>query len=106
AGVPLRSPEVLLGYLRGTATPSGLAVTAEWWERTYAKGVKVSDAEMASLEIEHHDICPRGNYTIRPRHSHRWNWGTAVACRARYAVVGSNVPIAAKVNDRELVSLW
>ena len=67
AGVPLRSPEVMLGYIRGTATPSGLAVTAEWWEREYAKGVAVSDAEMAGMEIEHHDICPRWNYTFKPR---------------------------------------
>lgn len=73
AGVPLRSPEVMLGYLRGTVTASGLGVTAEWWERTYAKGVKVSDAEMAELEIEHQDICPRWNYTISPRSTHQWN---------------------------------
>jgi superfamily II DNA or RNA helicase len=59
-------------YIRGTATPSGLAVTAEWWEREYAKGVAVSDAEMAGMEIEHHDICPRWNYTIRPRDTYRW----------------------------------
>ena len=38
AGVPLRTPEVMLGYIRGTTTPSGLGVTAEWWEREYAKG--------------------------------------------------------------------
>jgi hypothetical protein len=73
AGVPLRSPEVMLGYIRGTETPSGLRVTAEWWERTYAKGVKVSGTEMQELDIEHHDICPRWNYTIRPRDTHRWN---------------------------------
>jgi DDE family transposase len=73
AGVPLRSPEVMLGYIRGTETPSGLRVTAEWWERTYAKGVKVSGTEMQELDIEYHDICPRWNYTIRPRDTHRWN---------------------------------
>ena len=73
AGVPLRSPEVMLGYLRGTATPSGLGVTAEWWEREYAKGVKVPDAEMQELDIEHHDVCPRWNYTIKPRGTHQWN---------------------------------
>jgi hypothetical protein len=73
AGVPLRSPEVMLGYIRGTATPSGLAVTAEWWERDYAKGVKVAKAEMAELDIERHEFCPRWNYTIRPRDIHQWN---------------------------------
>jgi hypothetical protein len=73
AGVPLRSPEVMLGYLRGTATASGLGVTAEWWEGEYAKGVKVLDAEMQELDIEHHDVCPRWNYTIKPRGTHQWN---------------------------------
>ncbi len=73
AGVPLRTPEVMLGHIRGATTGSGLEVTAEWWEREYAKGVKVSDAEMQELDIEHHDICPRWNYTIRPRGIHRWN---------------------------------
>jgi hypothetical protein len=33
----------------------------------------VSDAEMAELNIEYHDTCPRWNYTIKPRDSYRWN---------------------------------
>lgn len=69
AGVPLQSPEVLLGFLRGTTSKSGLRVTAEWWRRTYARGVKVSAAEMRELEIEHHKVCPCWNYTITPRDS-------------------------------------
>jgi Rhodopirellula transposase DDE domain len=73
AGVPLRSPEVMLGYIRGTTTAGGLGVTAEWWERTYPKGIKVPAAEMQKLDIEHHDICPRWNYTITPRNVHQWN---------------------------------
>lgn len=73
AGVPLRDPGVMLGFLRGTTTQSGLRVSAEWWERRYAKGVKVSDAQMAEWEIDHHDICPRWNYTISPRHGYQWN---------------------------------
>jgi hypothetical protein len=73
AGVPLRTPEVLLGYLRGTTTETGLEVTATWWERQYIKGIKVSDAEMAKLSIEYHDTCPRWNYTIKPRGIQQWN---------------------------------
>jgi hypothetical protein len=73
AGVPLQSPGVLLGYLRGTATRTGLRVTAEWWPRPYVRGVKVSAAEMANLCIEPHDICPRWNYTITPRGMEQWN---------------------------------
>jgi hypothetical protein len=73
AGVPLQSPEVMLGFLRGTTTGTGLRVTAEWWDRTYPKGVKVSAAEMAELSIEPHETCPRWNYTIMPRGMEQWN---------------------------------
>jgi len=67
AGVPLQSPEVMLGFLRGSATKTGLRVTAEWWPRSYERGVKVSAAEMAKRCIEPHEVCPRWNYTISPR---------------------------------------
>lgn len=73
AGVPLSAPEVLLGFLRGTTTKTGLRVTAEWWERKYPKGEKVSAAEMADLRVTPHDICPRWNYSIEPRGIEQWN---------------------------------
>ena len=53
---------------RRAAAPDG----ETGWAVT-ARGVKVSDAEMRELDIEHHDICPRWNYTIRPRGNHQWN---------------------------------
>lgn len=71
AGTPLRSPEVMLACLRGTRSRTGLRVTAEWQPRTYAKGIKVSNAEMAELHILKHDTCPQWNYTIEP--SYLWN---------------------------------
>ncbi len=73
AGVPLRSPEVMLGFLRGTTTETGLVVTAEWWEKKYTKGIKVTKAQMAELCIERHDTCPCWNYTIKPRGWEQWN---------------------------------
>jgi len=73
AGVPLRTPEVMLGYLRGTRTKTGLRVTAEWWEQRYSKGIRVSDEEMAELNLEREDICPKWNYTILPRKTYQWN---------------------------------
>lgn len=71
AGVPLRSPEVMLACVRGTQTRTGLGVTAAWQPRLYAKGVKVSNAAMAQLQILKHDTCPQWNYTIEP--SYLWN---------------------------------
>ena len=70
AGVPLRTPAMMLGFLRGTTTTTGLRVSAEWWERTYSTGVKVTDTEMKELALEPHDLCPRWNYTIHPRSPH------------------------------------
>jgi hypothetical protein len=71
AGVPLRSPEVLLACLRGTQTRTGLRVTAEWRDRVYPKGLKVSTAEMQALHLIKHEVCPQWNYTIEP--SYLWN---------------------------------
>jgi hypothetical protein len=67
AGQPLRTWEGMLGYLRGTTTATGLQVRADLHAGTYRTGERVSDAEMASLNLERHAVCPAWNYTIRPR---------------------------------------
>jgi Rhodopirellula transposase DDE domain len=67
AGCPLRTWEVMLGYLAETRTNSGLQVTAQRVSRVYATGLSVSDEEMATLNVQPHAICPAWNYTIRPR---------------------------------------
>jgi hypothetical protein len=36
-------------------------------EKVYAKGRRVSEAEMKTLNLERHEVCPEWNYTIRPR---------------------------------------
>lgn len=69
AGHPLRSWNTLLAYLRGTATSTGLSVTAEFHDRVYQKGQKVSDQDFALLNLERHAVCPQWNYTLRPRPS-------------------------------------
>jgi DDE family transposase len=67
AGIPLASAEVVLGYIRGTTTATGLRVSAEWTAKKYVTRVKVTQQEMNSLQIERHNICPQWNYTITPR---------------------------------------
>jgi hypothetical protein len=67
AGKPLRTWELLLGYIRGTTTTTGLRVEAFRHDGVYITGQKVSDAEMQTLNLERHDVCPTWNYTIRPR---------------------------------------
>lgn len=73
AGEPLRSVERLLAFVRGTATKTGLAVTAAVDEAVYPKGVRVSDAEMKGLKVRYHDTCPQWNYTLSPRFDPAWN---------------------------------
>jgi len=48
-------------------TRSGLTVQCRLDENTYDKGIKVSDAEMAKLNIEPADFHGEWNYTIKPR---------------------------------------
>ena len=67
AGEPLTSYEKALALIKSTKTEKGLKVEAELIEKEYKKGLKVNDEQMASLNIKHHDVCPKWNYTIKPR---------------------------------------
>jgi len=67
AGTPLRTFETMLGYLRDTTTTTGLRVTASLLEGVYQTGKRVTTAVMNALDVEPHVVCPRWNYTIRPR---------------------------------------
>jgi hypothetical protein len=46
---------------------AGLKVECALDTRTYEKGIKVSAAEMATLNIAGDDFHPEWNYTIKPR---------------------------------------
>jgi hypothetical protein len=67
AGQPLATWDTMLGYLRGTTTATGLTVRAALHTDIYQTGERVSDAEMATLNLTHHAVCPTWNYTLRPR---------------------------------------
>jgi hypothetical protein len=67
AGKPLRSFETMLAYIRGTTTKTGLKVKAYLLDGHYDKGVRVSDEQMEALNLQRHEVCPKWNYTIRPR---------------------------------------
>jgi Rhodopirellula transposase DDE domain len=66
-GKPLRSLPVMLAYIRGTTTKGGLVVRARSLRKKYKTKLKVSNRQMASLNLERHAVCPNWNYTIRPR---------------------------------------
>lgn len=67
AGKPLHTYEIMLGYIQGTTTTTGLKVKAGLVDRTYQTRIKVSDAEMASLNLTRRPVCPKWNYIISPR---------------------------------------
>lgn len=67
AGHLLTTWDTMLGYLRGTTTDTGLTVRAALHAGVYQTGERVSDAEMAALNLERHAVCPSWNYTLRPR---------------------------------------
>jgi len=67
AGKPLRTLDIMLGYIRGTTTKTGLSVKAFLQEGDYEKGQRVTKAEMDALSLQAHAVCPDWNYTIHSR---------------------------------------
>jgi hypothetical protein len=53
--------------IASTTTKAGLTVRCELDTRSYTKGIRVDDAEMATLNIVGDSFHPEWNYTIAPR---------------------------------------
>jgi hypothetical protein len=68
-GTPLVSRETIVELIASTTTTTGLTVRCELDTRSYPKGIKVSDAEMASLNIKGDAFHPEWNYSLSPRSS-------------------------------------
>ena len=66
-GRPLTSRETVVELIASTTTRAGLTVRCELDTRSYPKGIKVSDAEMKTLNIKGNPFHPEWNYTISPR---------------------------------------
>jgi hypothetical protein len=66
-GKPLISYLVIVQLIANTTTDTGLTVACRLDESDYAKGIKVSDAEMAALNIKPDDFHGEWNYTIASR---------------------------------------
>ena len=67
AGVPLTDYATIMGLIAGTRTRTGLRVRCALSLRQYATKVKVSDEQMAGLDIFKHTLLPEWNYTLFPR---------------------------------------
>jgi hypothetical protein len=66
-GKPLRSYRTIVQLIAATTTDTGLKVRAELDQRKYPKGLKVSDAQLAAVNISRHSFHGDWNYTISPR---------------------------------------
>jgi hypothetical protein len=66
AGEPLDSYATLLGFLNATTTEQGLVVRAVLTETKYQTKIKISNQQMAALNLTKHETLPQWNYTIHP----------------------------------------
>ena len=64
---PLTSLEVVLELISHTTTKEGLTVTAVKDSNTYPTGLKVSDEELAALNLSREAFHGEWNYTIKPQ---------------------------------------
>ena len=65
-GKPLVSRLAVVDLIAATTTKTGLTVRCELDENSYPKAIRVTDAQMATLNIETDEWHPEWNYTIHP----------------------------------------
>ena len=66
-GRPLESRLAVVELIGATKTKTGLTVQCVLDERTYEKGIKISNAQMRTLAIDADIFHPEWNYAIKPR---------------------------------------
>lgn len=66
-GRPLTDRIAVVELIGATTTKAGLKVACALDTRIYHKGIKVKDAEMATLDIIGDAFHPEWNYSIKPR---------------------------------------
>ncbi len=67
-GRPLESLAVIVNLIGSTRTTHGLKVRCELDPGRYPQGQKITDAQMACLNLKRHRFHGDWNYTIHPRH--------------------------------------
>ncbi len=63
-GEPLVSYQTVVNLIGGTRTTSGLRIKARLDTKEYEKGIKITEEQMSSINIEPHKTHPVWNYTI------------------------------------------
>jgi len=65
-GRPLIDRQSIISLIAATTSTKGLVVHAELDESTYERGVKVTDAELAAVDLTRDEFHGEWNYTIKP----------------------------------------
>jgi hypothetical protein len=68
-GKPLISHEVIINLIAATTTTTGLKVYAQIDDREYEKGIKVSNQQLATINITRNPFHGDWNYTVNPSHA-------------------------------------
>lgn len=63
-GKPLTDYQVIINFIKNTATDNGLKVYARLDKKKYEKGKKFSDEKMEKVKLNYHELFPMWNYTI------------------------------------------
>jgi len=64
---PLVNRQTIINLIAATTTRTGLTVHARLDERRYPKGIKITNAELAAVQLTGNPFHPEWNYTINPR---------------------------------------
>lgn len=65
-GTPLTDHEVIVGLIGATTTKTGLKIGCDLDPAAYECGIKVTEEEMAALNLRRHDFHGEWNYTVAP----------------------------------------
>jgi len=66
-GKPLVSLETIINLIGATTTSTGLEVYARLDDREYPAKIRVTDAELAAVNLQREAFHPEWNYSIKPR---------------------------------------
>lgn len=66
-GKPLLSRQVVVNLISNTTTKKGLRIYAELDENTYEKGIKITDKQLAQVNLEKDEFHGNWNYIIKPK---------------------------------------
>ena len=65
-GKPLESLEMIINLIANTSTSTGLKLYAQLDDRTYERGIEITDEQLAAVNITRHTFHGDWNYTITP----------------------------------------